>query len=268
MCLLRCMICSLFCLIASPVLAQGPGQYSQVSLTGVGRIAETDGLWAMVDIQVAPGWKTYWRNPGDAGIPPRFDWTGSINLKAAHISWPAPKRFHDGYAYSIGYGEPGVVLPIRIEPENPDRPVSLSLQLDYAVCERICIPERAELSGFVRAHPADSPQEQSLTTALATVPVDALDDDLPAIADISLANDGTHIDVTLEHAETLAELDMFAEGPNGEHLLVPTRLEPADPVSFAVSLKGAAKSGADGRRPYRFTIVWDGGAVERYMAIR
>lgn len=263
-----CIICSLFCLIATPVLAQGPGQYSEASLTGVGQVAETDGLWAMVDIKVAPGWKTYWRNPGDAGIPARFDWTGSINLKAAYVSWPAPKRFHDGYAFSIGYGEPGVVLPVRIEPENPDRPVSLSLQLDYAVCERICIPERAELSGFVRAHPADRPRDRRLVAALASVPRDSLNDGKPTIADVSLADDGSHINVTLEHTETLTDLDLFAEGPNGEPLLVPKRLEPADPASFAVSLKGTAKSGTDGRQPYRFTIVWDGGAVERHMAIR
>ena len=46
---------------------------------------------AAVEIRLAPGWHTYWRVPGEAGIPPRFDWSGSQNLAAVAYEWPRPE---------------------------------------------------------------------------------------------------------------------------------------------------------------------------------
>src|SRR5258707_272049 len=89
-------------------------------------------LRAGIEIKLDPGWKTYWRYPGDSGIPPRFDFSGSSNVKSAVVAWPVPKRFADGAGMSIGY-DGGVIFPVRVVPENPDRPVSLRMKIDYAV---------------------------------------------------------------------------------------------------------------------------------------
>jgi len=109
-----------------------------VPLEGGGRLA---GL----EFVMAPGWKTYWRNPGDAGVPPIFDWSGSRNLAAVAVEWPAPELFDSFGFATLGYA--GVAtLPLRVTPEDPALPVALRLGLDYGVCADICIADRAELA--------------------------------------------------------------------------------------------------------------------------
>src|SRR6516162_6570176 len=67
-----------------------------------------------IAFQLQPGWKTYWRSPGDSGVPPRFDFTKSDNIEAVTVLWPAPMRFDDGAGgVSLGYHDQ-IVLPLRI----------------------------------------------------------------------------------------------------------------------------------------------------------
>ena len=97
-----------------------------------------------IAFQLQPGWKTYWRTPGDSGVPPRFDFSKSDNVEAVTILWPAPTQFDDGAGgHSLGYHDT-VVLPLRIVAKNLDRPVTLRAAVSYAVCEKICIPVQAE----------------------------------------------------------------------------------------------------------------------------
>ncbi|WP_244491264.1 protein-disulfide reductase DsbD domain-containing protein [Bosea sp. Root381] len=96
-----------------------------------------------IEIVMAPGYKTYWRSPGDYGVPPAFDWSGSTNVGGLDVRWPAPERFKDANGHSTGYvGE--VVIPISVQPVDPNKPVMLVLKLDYAVCDKICIPIKGE----------------------------------------------------------------------------------------------------------------------------
>src|SRR5213083_1968009 len=96
-----------------------------------------------IAFQLEPGWKTYWRNPGDSGVPPRFDFSKSDNVEAVTVLWPAPMKFDDGAGgHSFGYKQQ-VVLPLRIVAKDNDRPVTLRAQISYAVCEKICIPVEA-----------------------------------------------------------------------------------------------------------------------------
>src|SRR3954462_2841965 len=96
-----------------------------------------------IAIQLEPGWKTYWRNPGDSGVRPRFDFSKSDNVEAVTVLWPAPMKFDDGAGgFSLGYKKQ-VVLPLRIVAKNNDRPLTLRAQISYAVCEKICIPVEA-----------------------------------------------------------------------------------------------------------------------------
>ncbi len=94
---------------------------------------------AALHLSLAPGWKTYWRAPGDAGIPPQFDWSGSRNLEDVVINWPAPFVFEDNGMRSVGYkGE--LVIPLRISPSNPSETVHLVAEMDLGVCADVCIP--------------------------------------------------------------------------------------------------------------------------------
>src|SRR6202451_4168020 len=102
-------------------------------------------LHAGVEIRLDAGWKTYWREPGDSGVPPTFDFFGSENVKSVAVEWPAPERFPDGAGgNSIGYvGR--IVLPLRIAPKDATKPSSVHLKLGYAICGNLCVPAEANL---------------------------------------------------------------------------------------------------------------------------
>lgn len=91
-----------------------------------------------LQVKLGPGWKFYWRTPGEGGVPAQFDWSGSKNLAAADIAWPAPRRIAIGKADLYGYTDE-VVLPIRLKPEAAGEPVDVHLTLEYGVCKDICI---------------------------------------------------------------------------------------------------------------------------------
>ncbi|NNK79690.1 MAG: hypothetical protein HKP40_13380 [Litoreibacter sp.] len=115
----------------------------QVSLIPGWRQSEDLHITAL-RIVLAPGWKTYWRAPGDSGIPTQLSWRGSQNVAAAQIQWPRPEIFHSFGMRSIGYrGE--VVLPIMIRTKNPGD-ISAEAKITLGVCQEICMPLSFRLS--------------------------------------------------------------------------------------------------------------------------
>jgi len=119
--------------------------------TAVGNLGE---LRLGLEIALAPKWKTYWRSPGEGGLPPRLGWDGSENLVAAEIAWPAPTRFQILGTDSIGY-EKHVIYPLTVLPARPGEPVQARLTLDYLTCEEICVPQHAVLSFTLPAGSAE-----------------------------------------------------------------------------------------------------------------
>lgn len=85
------------------------------------------------------GWKTYWRAPGDAGIPPQFDWSGSTNVKSVRFHWPRPQVFSVGGMQTVGYSHE-LVLPVEVIPLDASKPVGLKAAVDLGVCSDICVP--------------------------------------------------------------------------------------------------------------------------------
>src|SRR5213592_2396853 len=119
-----------------------------------------------IAIQLQPGWKTYWRTPGDSGVPPRFDFSKSDNVEAVTVLWPAPKKFDDGAGgTALGYKQQ-VVLPLRIVAKNADKPVTLRANISYAVCEKLCIP--VEASAELAITSVASTEDSALFAALDT----------------------------------------------------------------------------------------------------
>ena len=87
--------------------------------------ATAKSLRAGVEVQLDPGWKTYWRDPGDSGTPPTFDFAESTNVKSVSMQWPAPMRFDDGAGgHSIGYHD-HVIWPLRVTPKDASKPASI-----------------------------------------------------------------------------------------------------------------------------------------------
>ena len=125
---------------------------------------------AAIRLRMAPGWKTYWRSPGDAGIPPEFDWSGSDNLRDVQITWPAPKVFDQGGVNSIGYARE-VILPLTITPRRPGAPVTLDTSIDLGVCSDICLPQTIHLRALLDTR--DSKPTPAIAAAFASLPLAA-----------------------------------------------------------------------------------------------
>jgi suppressor for copper-sensitivity B len=102
-------------------------------------------IWLGVQIKLNPGWKTYWRNPGESGAPPRLDWSASSNLDTAEVRWPAPRRFSASGFDSFGYHDE-VVLPILLRAGTPNKAILARLKLKYMICAKVCVPMQADMA--------------------------------------------------------------------------------------------------------------------------
>ncbi len=125
-------------------------------------VGNLDRLRLGLEFELAPGWKTYWRSPGEGGLPPALDWTGSGNLGPASLYWPAPARFTILGIDSVGYEE-RLVLPMDVEVPEPGEPVSVALRVDYLTCSDICVPQSADLALLL---PAGSAQPSAQAFAI------------------------------------------------------------------------------------------------------
>lgn len=221
--------------VSPPALAQADdaasgwskASHSAVRLIAGGR--NSDGAYRIgVEIRMKEGFKTYWRMPGDAGVPPVFDWSASENLGSVSVRWPAPQRYVDAGVTTIGYKD-RIVFPILIRAADAGKPTTTTLKLDYAVCERICIPATAEValklpSANETAHTAD------LDVFRALVPrskeAGKLDDKLGLISAALVPEKGkkaVDVMVAVPQGATLGEA--FLEGPDGWLFGTPTLLQ-------------------------------------------
>ena len=224
-------------------------------IAGNARAGET--LRAGIEIRLAPGWKTYWRYPGDSGVPPVIDFSKSENVKSVTLSFPAPHRFTGEDGSSIGY-KGGVLLPLRVVAADAKRPVTLRVDLDYAICERLCVPAkgsaRLDLDGARSAHDA------ALGAAEAAVPKPARlgDEGALAIRAIRREAGSPHPRVIVDVASPAATpLDLFVEGPTADWALpLPEPIAgPPGLRRFAFDLDGLPPGAiADGAR-LRFTLT-------------
>ncbi len=238
---------------------------SAVRLLSGGPIAAKGPLRAGVEIRLASGWKTYCRYPGDSGVPPAFDFSGSENVKSVSILWPAPQRFTDDDGTSIGYkGE--LIFPVHVVPENPNRSTTLRLALDYAVCEKLCIPAKGR--AMLELARTSSAHVTRLMAAEARTPKQVRVGDLSpfGIAAVHREPGNPHprvvVDVTAAEA---APLDLFAEGPGADWALpVPEPVTGAPPGQhrFTFELDGAPPGVDTSGARLRFTLVAGDRAVE------
>jgi DsbC/DsbD-like thiol-disulfide interchange protein len=181
------------------------GMHSRIRLAAAGA-ANASGLQvAAVEIALDKGFKTYWRTPGDSGIPPMFSFGGSENARDIAVHFPAPMRFDDGAGgHSIGYVTPLVELPVTFRAIDPAKPVRLALKMDYAVCEKICVPATGQMQLLVEVAKAASPRAAKLLRTLPRKQVLAAAEPLAVLA---LAKGGK-----AEHFGVLAALPAGAAG--------------------------------------------------------
>ena len=216
-----------------------------------------------IAFQLQPGWKTYWRTPGDSGVPPRFDFSKSENIEAVTILWPAPTKFDDGAGgHSLGYKNQ-IVLPLRIVAKNADKPVTLRADINYAVCEKLCIP--VEANAELAFASVASTEDGALFAALDTVPKPASIGDPNPLTIRDVKRDGKSsvlVDVATSDAR---EVSLFVEGPTPDWALpVPRLLEPSPPgvKRFSFELDGLPPGANTAGAALKLTLVGGDRAYE------
>lgn len=222
-----------------------------------------------IAFQLQPGWKTYWRTPGDSGVPPRFDFSKSDNVEAVTILWPPPKKFDDGAGgTSLGYHDQ-IVLPLRIVAKNVDKPVTLRAAINYAVCEKLCIPVEANTE--LAFNSVASTEDSALFAALDTVPKPANVGDPNPLTIRDVKREGKSEVVVDVVTPDDRPLNLFVEGPTPDWgLPVPKLVEHSPPgvkrfsfqldgVPPGVNPEGAALklTLVGGDRSYEFNINLD-----------
>ncbi len=215
-------------------------------------------LLAGIEVRLDRSFITYWRSPGDAGVPPTFGFAGSENLKAARVEYPAPSRLDEGGADAFGYAS-DVIFPLVVMPSDPARPVTLDVTLDYAVCANICLPAKAHLTTVLDG--SGSAESALVHSALAQVPrVRSLGEAGPVRIDA--VKPGPTGSFVVEATTPDGTGTLFAEAPEPWFLSTsPGRPAGDRHVSFTMTLSGTGPLPVPSE-PVRLTLVSPAGAIE------
>lgn len=240
-------------LLASPVTAENRLPATGEILSGW---READGRHvAGLVIRLAPGWKTYWRAPGEGGIPPRFNWSGSKNLANVDVRFPVPKVIDQAGLRSYGYDQ-DVVFPLIVTARQGDAPVDLFGEIEIGVCEEICVP----LALKVRAKlPAGGTHDGTIAAALKNKPkhgghltceITPITDGLRVRATTPLPNGGPYIAI-IETGDPRIWVSPPDMGRRGGNLTAEVDMVPPTAKPFALA-----------RNDVRMTLLSNGGAIE------
>jgi DsbC/DsbD-like thiol-disulfide interchange protein len=251
---------ALFMILSFPALATTQDDVLQATLRP-GYQMENGAHMAALDLTLAPGWKTYWRSPGDAGIPPSFDWSGSENVTAVRIHWPAPSVFNTNGLQTIGYHD-RLVLPVEITPKDPGKPIRLKVRMELGVCDEVCLPAALDLvSDLARPGAPDASIKAALAQRAATAQeagvsdiacqVDPIKDGLRLTARLGLPDPGTPEVVAFETADHDVWVAAAVTERQGGELVAMTELVPPQGTPFALD-----------RSQVTVTILAATGAVE------
>jgi DsbC/DsbD-like thiol-disulfide interchange protein len=224
-----------------------------------------------IEISMAPGWKTYWRNPGDAGgVPPNLDWAASSNVAAVKMLYPAPTRLKDASGDSIGY-KSSVVFPLEVTPKDATKPVDLKLAIEFGVCREICVPAEAKLSLSVPVSGnvgKDRAVFEALMATHAAVPRKAAnrrptDPELKSVT-ATLTGDKPNIVIEAAFPGGPAGADLFLEASDGVYVPMPAaRAEITGNVArFTVDLSTGVEPAELKGRTLTLTFVSTTGASE------
>jgi DsbC/DsbD-like thiol-disulfide interchange protein len=237
---------------------------SRARLVTGGTAKSGGGRLAGLEIAMADGWKTYWRMPGDAGVPPQFDWSGSTNVASVNVLYPAPTRMAEAGGEVLGYKH-AVLFPIEVTPQDPAKPVALKLALEFGICREICVPATANLEASLPPS-GKGAHAGAIDAAIGHVP-------RPAVS--RRPTDPELRQVTVVNGETGPRLhiaamfpggkggDVFVEAPDGLYVPLPRRqAQDADGVvRFAAALPGDLVRDLKGKA-LTLTLVSETGATE------
>lgn len=173
----------------------------------------TGNIRAALQIEPKPGWVTYWREPGNSGIPPQVTLAPESNVRLERIDYPVPKILSDGKVEDIGYDAP-VTLPITFIAVEPGKPAKIEATAFIGICKDICIPFQAEFSLTLAPASQSLPEEESILQSATALP-EAPSSDF-AVRGHQLSSDGKQLSLQLTVPESGSGLpQVIVTGPSG-----------------------------------------------------
>ena len=259
--------------LAPPVAAEGLASpwvegFNNKSRLIAGRadLGGKSALYAGLEVAMPEGWKTYWRAPGESGVPPEFDWKGSENLESATVFYPAPHRLIDKGGTNIGYKD-HVIFPMAIAAKDPAKPVTLKLKAAYGVCKELCVPAEAELKLIVPANPAPSEEIAAVLSSVPrTTPVAESD---PVLSKWRVDDKGGKPILVLEVSDPGGTGgDAFVDVPGAIYLPLPVKLPAANGHSvYEVNLTEGAEIKDLKDKPIAVTLTGSKGQSETFITL-
>ena len=228
----------------------------KVRLVTSGKPDEAGRIHGVLEIALKPGWKTYWRDPGDAGVPPQLDISASTNIADAALSFPPPQRHDDGYGKWAGYDHP-VSLPVTFTLSAPKEAAVIDANIFLGICETICIPVQTRLSVDPASDPDNAEDAAQVAAAIAALPTQAK----PEFGINVLPGDHETLVVEASFPGNPDAADFFVAGERDYMFGAPVRSEKDGRLVFTVPiLDRPSTTPTDGGLHYTLTSAE--GAVE------
>lgn len=252
----RFLLVSALLSLSTPVTAQAvPDDVVRLEVDTGWREADGSHV-AGLTIHLAQGWKTYWRAPGDGGIPPRFNWSGSQNVTGASVQFPVPDVTVINGIRTIGY-KTAVTLPLRFATVDASKPVTLRGEVEIGVCEEICVPLRMKFQavlpakGKATAHLRDAIADRPSRGGAMTCEISPIADGLRLVATTDLPRmEGTEV-VVIETNDAGVWVSNAVTKREGGRLSAEVEMVPPSAQPFALA-----------RSNVRMTVLAGGRAVE------
>lgn len=246
--------------LGTGVQAEDLGTLIEGDLRSGWRLASGEHV-AALHLTLAPGWKTYWRAPGDAGIPPLFNWSGSTNANRVTVNWPTPKVFDQSGMRSIGYSKE-VVLPIYIAP-NSAGDIELNGEMQLGLCKDICLPHTIHFKGTLPG--SEKRADPVIASALAALPYDSNEASVKSVkcqiapaqgglslrAEISMPSTGGHEVAVIETSNPMVWVEEPETRRSGRILTAQATMMHMEGDAFALD-----------RSKVRFTVIGKRYAVD------
>ncbi len=242
----------------------GGQEQGQVRILTSGGLQEKDEYYLLgIEMALEPGWKTYWRNPGEAGIPTTIDFSASSNLSDSEVFYPIPTTYFDGYSSSIVYID-HVIFPIKLKPVDPYLPINLEANLTYGLCEKVCIPGEAILNTILSPNePIDQISLDVINTALSQVPRSPQLNDSISITKIEKISDNREnpvLQISAKIVENANEPNLYVVGPPDIYLEIPQLTFHSKDVSqWNLPLSNLERTGFD----LQFILIQESEAIEK-----
>ena len=257
--------------LASPWVEQ---KFARARLIAGGHVADAPvgTIAAGVEIELADGWKTYWRNPGSSGVPPLFDWSSASNVASAEVRYPAPTRYGDRGGDTIGYKH-SIIFPLLVRPADGQREIALDVSMEFGVCKDICVPMQARLALSIPPDAGERPVAGELAQALERVPRsrEARRPTDPKLSKttVVLAGDKPAIRFDATFPGGAEGADLFIEAPGGLWLPMAQRDGPptGDTTRFVVDLTEGAETADLKGKTVRITLVSPRGQSETTLRL-